>query len=64
MYSMLDIDILVIIFWFSFNAMYLSENSNNLSGTKKMFSLSACFPTLSENEKIFSWYDKRFSHYE
>ena len=28
-------DILVIIFWFSFNAMYLGENNDNLSETKK-----------------------------
>ena len=49
------LDILVIIFWFSFNAMYLGENNGNLSETKKkMFSLSARFPTLPQNEKIFA----------
>ena len=31
---------------------------------KKMVSLSACFPTLSQNEKIFAEYEKRFSHNE
>ena len=41
---MLDIDILVIIFWFSFNAIYLSENSNNLSGTKKNVFFVSMFP--------------------
>ena len=46
-------DILVIIFWFSFNAMYLGENNDNLSETKKCF-LSARFPVLSQNEKIFA----------
>ena len=43
------LDIFVIIFWFSFNAMYLGENNGNLSETKKML-----FPTLSQNEKIFA----------
>ena len=28
---------MVIIFWFSFNAMYLGENNGNLSETKKCF---------------------------
>ena len=49
------LDILVIIFWLSFNAMYLGENNGNLSEPKKMFSLSSArFPTLSQNEKIFA----------
>ena len=47
-----QLDISVIIFWFSFNAMYLGENNGNLSETKKGF-LSARFPTLSQNEKLF-----------
>ena len=49
MYFILD-TILVIIFWFSFNAIYLGENNGNLSETKKMFS----FLTLSQNENIFA----------
>ena len=44
--------------------MYLGENNGNLSETKKMFSLSPCFRTLSQNEKIFAWYEKRFSYNE
>ena len=47
------LDISIIIFWLSFNAMYLGENNGNLSETKKYF-LSACFPTLSQNEEIFA----------
>ena len=53
-----QLHILVIIFWFSFNAMYLGENNDNLSETKKCF----LFPTLPKTEKIFAWYEKRFSH--
>ena len=49
-----QLDIFVIIFWFNFNAMYLGENNGNRSDTKKMFSLSARFPILSQNEKIFA----------
>ena len=45
-----QLHILVIIFWFSFNAMYLGENNDNLSETKKCF----LFPTLPKNEKIFA----------
>ena len=45
-----QLDILEVIFWFSFNAMYLGENKGNLSETKKRFS----FPILSQNEKIFA----------
>ena len=40
--------------------MYLGENSGNLNETKKRY----LFPTLSQNEKIFAWYEKRFSHNE
>ena len=40
--------------------MYFCENNGNLSESKKMFS----FPTLSQNENIFAWYDKTFSHNE
>ena len=46
-------DILVIIFWFSFNAMRLGENNDNLREAKKCF-LSAHFPTLSQNETFFA----------
>ena len=45
-----ELDILVIIFWFSSNAMYLGKNNGNLSETKKCF----LFPTLSQNEKMFA----------
>ena len=38
-----SLDILVIMFWFSFNALYLGENNVNLSETKKIFSLSKPF---------------------
>ena len=34
--------------------MYLGENNDNLSKTKNMFSLSACFSALPENKKIFA----------
>ena len=40
--------------------MYFGENNGNFSETKKCFLLS----TLSQNEKIFAWYGKRFSHNE
>ena len=53
-----QLHILVIIFRFSFNGMHLDENNDHLSETKKCF-LS---PTRSQNEKIFAWYEKRFSH--
>ena len=53
-----QLDILDIIFPFSFNVMYLGENNGNLSETKKCF----LFPTLSQNEKIFASYEKRFSN--
>ena len=42
--------VLEIIFWFSSNVIYLSENNGNLSETKKCF----LFPTLSQNENIFA----------
>ena len=32
-----QLDILEIIFWFSFNVVYFGENNGNLSETKKMF---------------------------
>ena len=41
-------DILQIIFWFSFNVMYLGENNGNLRETKYYL-----FSTLSQNKKIF-----------
>ena len=41
-------------FWFRFNTMCLGENNDNLSETKKIFSLSARFPSLPQNEKIFA----------
>ena len=41
----MQLDILKVIFWFSFNAMYLGENNDNHSETKKMFS----FLNLSQN---------------
>ena len=40
--------------------MYIGENNGNLSETKNMFSLSARFPALSQNEKIFAWYENEF----
>ena len=39
--------------------MYLGENNGNLSETKKCY----LFSTLSQNEKIFAWYEKRFSQW-
>ena len=45
-----SLDNLEVIFWFSFNAMYLRENNGNLSETKKCY----LFSTLSQNEKIFA----------
>ena len=41
---------MVIIFWFSFDAMYLGEDNGNLSETKKIFS-SARFPNLLKMRK-------------
>ena len=38
--------------------MHLGENNGNLSETKKCF----LFSTLSQNEKTFAWYEKRFLH--
>ena len=49
-----QLDILVIIFWFSFNAMYLGENNGNLSEAKKNVFFVSKFPNLSQNEKIFA----------
>ena len=49
-----QLDILVITFWFSFNAMNLGENNGNLSEKKNMLSLSARFPAIFQNEKIFA----------
>ena len=40
--------------------MYFGENNGILSETKNCF----LFPALSQNEKIFAWYEKRFSHNE
>ena len=37
--------------------MYLGENNGNLIEPKKCFLL----PILSQTEKIFAWYEKRFS---
>ena len=42
------------------NVMHLGENIGNLSETKKCF----FFPTLSQNEKGFPRYEKRFFHNE
>ena len=53
------LDILVTVFWFSFNVMYLCENNLN-----EVFCFSACFSILSENEKVFAQYEKRFFHNE
>ena len=39
--------------------MYLGENNGNLRETKYYL-----FSTLSQNKKIFDWYDERFSHNE
>ena len=55
-----QLDILEIILWFSFIVMFLRENNVNLSEAKKWF----LFPTLSQKEKTFAWYEKRFSHNE
>ena len=49
-----QLDILVITFWFSFNAMNLGENNGNPSEKKNMLSLSARFPAISQNEKNFA----------
>ena len=38
-----ELDILVIIFWFSFNAMCLGKNNGNVGGTKKCFFISNPF---------------------
>ena len=44
--------------------MNLGENNGNLSEKKNMLSLSARFPAISQNEKIFAWYKKGISHNE
>ena len=55
-----SLDILVIIFRFSFNAIYLGENNVNLSETKKCFLLSARFPTFLEMRKFLLDIRKNF----
>ena len=55
MYFMLDI--LLIIFWFSFNAMYLGENNSNLSETKRCFFIPNPF---SKWENFYLIWEKIF----
>ena len=55
------LDIFEIIFWFRFNMICISLKIMVVSVRQQKFYL---YPTLSQNEEIFFWYEKRFSYNE